>query len=311
MKSNKETEMSNEEAHELIAKLIAQDDKDFEININELKGKAKKTKREFLSMECLEIKDQPNFLNALHLLEIYCDLMFFPDEEIYKKFQEFGYKKNVLTWFCHINEIVEEIEKIELNGDIIVWRNKLFDSIKLYYICQANIDVHIWAGQYKENKYKESASQKHKEESRKEFKKISAVNDIELIYRRLDYNNGVLKKIKGAKDGFLAQVVSEFGALEKELGLKNESLFRLIKGQKPKFFLSDIITNCFFSGKRKSDPDYFLSSLYNLFRMFIKNDLPDTTEIEDSGKYAGKSRQGWQAHEMTILIYKTSKKDFR
>ncbi len=310
MKNNKANEMSDEELYEELSRLRSQDERDFEINMSVLKEKATQTKKKFLSLEPFEIKNQPNFRNANDLLEIYCDLMFFPNEDVYKKFEEFGYRKNQLTWFLHINQILEEIVRIETNGDIFVWRNKLIEAIRFYYICQANIDVHIWAGQYKEKKYQEKKGKNLKQESKSELKKISLVHDMEKITKRMMYGDGVLKKINGTKDHFLAQVITEFSALEKELHFKKESLFKLIKGQKPKFFLSDIINNCFLSGKRKSEPDYFLSSLYNLFRMIIKTDLPDTEEIEDSGKYAGKSRQGWQAHEMRILIYKNSKKDF-
>ncbi len=289
------SEMNGDEMIEYLNSIVREEKNDFKENVTRLKKNAAIVKRKFLALGSIEIKDQPNYLNANYLMETYIHLMFFPDKEIYEKFENLGYKKNHLTWFLPIKELIAEFIKIEKQGDIFILRNKLFESIKLYYVCQVTIDATIWTGQYSENKG--------------DYKKTHLVSDLEKIYRRKKYANGILKEGRNVKDNYLISCVNEFTSLETALKMEEKSLLKLLKGQKPRFFLSDMI-NCFISHQKKSDPDYFFSSLYNLFKLILRDALPSVEEIEDSGRYSGKSRQGWQAHLMRTLIFKNSSKLF-
>lgn len=263
----------------------------FEESIKELRKQAALVKKMLLATKKFDLDDEKSRLvSATLFLFFYRALSLFPDKEIYAKFKKLGVDKGHLLWFLKLAELSALFDEAE-TGDIFIYRDKAFEMISIYVSLQMFQETCIWADLYTSN---------NKGKMKPQFIEV-----LETADRRRRNVKTRQNRTKDPYKEFLLEFVTHLNIIEKKRGFEEGTVLKLFKGQQEKQFLTIFIKDCFFYRNSNKRDVYFMSSIYDLCRFFIKNPTMPATQadVDRAGIYVGKTEQGWKAHVLQKIIY--------
>ncbi|RZK06182.1 MAG: hypothetical protein EOO46_15385, partial [Flavobacterium sp.] len=122
--------------------LSLQDSEEFyQALINGFRRIATDAKKLFLAIDPERLDSLSFFDVALFLKAAYCDLLFFPDEEILEHFEKIGIKRRLLIRFVPLERITEQLALINAEGEVQLSKGEVLLLISDYLQKQAAADL--------------------------------------------------------------------------------------------------------------------------------------------------------------------------
>jgi len=252
--------------------------------IKTLKDHASKTKKDFLVQPVFVLNSEQT-IN--YITGVYLGTVFFPDEELYEKFSEFGIKRQNLRWMIDINDLEQKFHKIRSFG-IPVYRLEFMRHLMVHLSIQISIDVISWSEIY--------------EQTRKGPRPVTLTSAIEKAIDRKTYNAKSPQK-PGQKKQIAHLMAQELISMEKENIIDASFIISLMKGQIKKEFFIDWLRESLPMSERVLNSNLFLQRISPLlFYILQHKKIPTLGSI--GNKYLGKSENTFQGQSFRKLIFK-------
>lgn len=250
--------------------------------VEDLRKHAQETKSTFLSVEPFSLTNNINGIN--YITGVYISVVFFPDEEIYKKFQDFGIPQKELAWMKSIDFYKEQFDLLA-HENIIVYKLEFIKHLMVHLSINISNDVLKWA------------------EFTDGTKAEPITAELRNAKRRINYGMG-REYAYSRKKEILNSLAKEFADLEEMNQMKKGELLRLMDGQMTRDFYTTWLEESFPYSSTVLRSNKFLLIIMPLFKEIFKNrKLPEIEDITDL-QYAGKKIETIQAQFLRKWIYK-------
>lgn len=271
-----------------IYKTCDQENESFENYIQTLKEHALAQRNNFLNTEPFSLSAAVWALNYMQIY--YLNNIFFPDEEIYKKFNDFGIKKSDLRWMMPIAELKAHFDDLERKG-IVIYKNQFMNHLMVYLSIFTTKDVMSWTELYRA--------------TRKGPVLLHPAAQIELAVDRV--RPGVKKRnYKLTKEKMMTNAIAKkIIDTEEEANLKPNTIVSMMKGNINKEFLFDWLKDSFPYSPDVLKQDKFLITILPLMKYVFRNlAIPESIEDIPDGKYARRRIDKVQLHIIKKWIFK-------
>jgi hypothetical protein len=220
------------------------------------------TKALFLITEPFSLANNVYGVNWLSL--IYFNLCFYPDDEIFKKFEDFGVKRSALRWMDGIHVYLDCFEEME--KEVAFYKMEFMQHLYVHLMIHISLDVFEWA----------------------DFRRTDNFNlstDLKNAFERFEYNAFNPTKEYKTEMQFRS-MIKDVTELQSNRIVTKTDIFRLLKGQVTKSFYSSWIQDSFPYKSEVLKSNDFLNRIVPLFKLILKKQKwPDPL---DPDKYLGK-----------------------
>ena len=286
--------MKNKELPKEILERYTQENEIFDKYIVELKNHFAKTKESFIRQPPFPLN---NIAAANNMINIYMSTVFFPDDEIEKKFLEFGIKKDDPRWLTNIEKWKEYFTILE-NAGTIIYRNKFMYYLHCHLTLKISHDVIGWCEIY--------------EETKKGKKPLTLTSQIERALERTNY-----KSTRPYKPTREKEVLNAFGKeileIEKNQNLPEHTILGLLRNKNiDKYFYADWLRDSFPYSEKFLKGNLFLSNMIPAFEYIFLDQIPGLPKSLDelghnkngNPKYLGKDLKTIQCQILRKWIFK-------
>lgn len=258
----------------------------FDKYVLSLNAHSSETKELFLRQEPFSLTG--NIAGINYITAVYHNIVFFPDQELYNKFSDFGIRKESLRWLIPINELTSQFKNLEDSG-IIIYKCAYIQHLIVYLSIQISLDTAEWGEIY--------------EETRNGKRQLTPTSQIEKALGRINYNAKRKNKLTREQEAGnkVAQYILE---VEKDANLPKNTIIGMVKGKIRKQFLVDWLKESFPYTDEVLKGNLFLQTTLPLHRFVFKD--KHIPELEDIGteEYKGKSIETIQAQFLRKWFFK-------
>lgn len=270
-----------------IYKTYDRENEAFENYIQSLREHAQAQRSNFLNVEPFSLSSGVWALNCMQIY--YLNNIFFPDEEINRKFNDFGIRKHDLKWMMPIEELITHFDNLSEKG-IVIYKNQFMSHLMVYLSVFTTLEVHSWAEVYRT--------------TREGVALLDVTTQIDLAVDRVRYK--AKRKYGLTKEQEVTnEIAKEIIKIENEANVKSSTIVSMLKGKFKKDFLFDWLKSSFPYSPNVLKQNQFLLTILPLMKYVFRNlKLAESIEEITDGNYAGKKIEKVHLHIIKKWIFK-------